>query len=413
MSDSSVDMEEESRLANLVDKLVMDCPLVLTGLSMDVDSATESEPLRPIEKLSIGIQTETNKNLASIEVQTEPDVEYDSLCVQRMERDLDEELDDESEDVKKLTDDIWGCFAATNHQFKKEVEEVDFNHCLKGDTTIIQHFRFNSHSFFRKIIEGYLVAREHLPVYSNDIVIASFPRAGSTWVQEIVYHLHHIDKLDQPLLENIDVRVPLIEFPECTFEVLMNRPSPKLLKTNMPYHLMHYFEGGRKFKTIYIARNPKDVAVSCYHFYKMMSFMQFNGDFETFLTLFCENKVHCSPYLNHVLSYFNVNDFETHHYLTYERLQKDTFGEIKKIARFLNINADDDLLKKIEEKCSFDNMKANPLSNHSQWAGDLNLAKREELNLIRKARSIFNPSRLTDLEVDKTSWYVEAPSPSQ
>lgn len=39
---------------------------------------------------------------------------------------------------------------------------------------------------------------------------------------------------------------------------------------------------------IYVARNPKDVAVSFYHFHRLAKFLPDPGSFDTFLTQFLE-----------------------------------------------------------------------------------------------------------------------------
>lgn len=44
------------------------------------------------------------------------------------------------------------------------------------------------------------------------------------------------------------------------------------------------------FQIVYITRNPKDTAVSFYHFMKELSYFQYDADFETFLDLFLAGK---------------------------------------------------------------------------------------------------------------------------
>ncbi|KAF1603578.1 Sulfotransferase 1C3, partial [Eudyptes chrysolophus] len=41
-------------------------------------------------------------------------------------------------------------------------------------------------------------------------------------------------------------------------------------------------------QVIYVARNPKDVAVSFYHFHRLAKFLPDPGSFDTFLTRFLE-----------------------------------------------------------------------------------------------------------------------------
>jgi len=43
-------------------------------------------------------------------------------------------------------------------------------------------------------------------------------------------------------------------------------------------------------KVIYIARNAKDVSVSYYHFYRMMSMVKYHGNFTDFCKLFTSGR---------------------------------------------------------------------------------------------------------------------------
>ena len=63
-------------------------------------------------------------------------------------------------------------------------------------------------------------------------------------------------------------------------------PSPRLLKSHLPEHLLPAQIFSKKAKIVYVVRNPKDLAVSFYHFHKYVpelpqyeSWDQFFDDF--------------------------------------------------------------------------------------------------------------------------------------
>ena len=50
-------------------------------------------------------------------------------------------------------------------------------------------------------------------------------------------------------------------------------------------------------QVIYVARNPKDVSVSYYHYVRMLAEVHFNGNYQSFFDKFINDKgeQHCRP----------------------------------------------------------------------------------------------------------------------
>ena len=119
---------------------------------------------------------------------------------------------------------------------------------------------------------------------------------GTTWLQEIVWQIYHDGEISK---EGIYSRYPqleksqLFQRPGDESQVALNtRPGPRFIKSHLPYHLIPISENeAKRSKYIYIARNPKDVAVSFYHF--VCSFgpsSYFSGTWEFFAKLLVEGK---------------------------------------------------------------------------------------------------------------------------
>lgn len=72
-----------------------------------------------------------------------------------------------------------------------------------------------------------------------------------------------------------------------TLEQLKETTSRRFIKTHLMFHLHNpdLFKKGSKI--IYVARNPKDVMVSFYHFHRLIEKATgFTGDFEKFFDYF-------------------------------------------------------------------------------------------------------------------------------
>ena len=123
--------------------------------------------------------------------------------------------------------------------------------------------------------------------------------SGTTWVQEIVWQIFSDGKISE---ESVQSRYPFLEKSQLFYRPgdesdgqkvsVTSRPSPRLIKSHLPYRVIPMSkEESKRSKYIYVARNPRDVAVSFYHF--VLSFgpgSYFNGTWEFFAKLFLEGK---------------------------------------------------------------------------------------------------------------------------
>lgn len=71
-------------------------------------------------------------------------------------------------------------------------------------------------------------------------------------------------------------------------ELLAKMASPRLIKTHLPIKLMPHDALQKGCKIVYVARNPKDVLVSLYHFSRNLGFM-YEGNFEQFVDYFMDD----------------------------------------------------------------------------------------------------------------------------
>ena len=77
-----------------------------------------------------------------------------------------------------------------------------------------------------------------------------------------------------------------------------------------------------------MARNPKDVIVSYYHYHRVMNFHSYQGDLDAFADYFLKDQVWCAPYFPHLLQAWKKRHHPNMLFLFYEDLKrvKDTPG---------------------------------------------------------------------------------------
>ncbi|NP_001085018.1 uncharacterized protein LOC432082 [Xenopus laevis] len=158
-------------------------------------------------------------------------------------------------------------------------------------------------------------------VKDSDVFLVTFPKSGTVWTQQILSlifnegHRNGTEKID-----NMS-RVPWIEYNLYQIDY-DSRPSPRLFTSHLPYYLVPKDLKNKKGKIIYVARNPKDVAVSYYHFYKIIVGITQKKDWESFLDDYLSGKVLCSSWFDHVKGWYNHQEDFNILFLTYEEMKK-------------------------------------------------------------------------------------------
>jgi hypothetical protein len=118
-------------------------------------------------------------------------------------------------------------------------------------------------------------------------------------------------------------------------------------------------------KIIYVARNPKDVAISTY--FHNQSKAGYEGSWEEHFQLFLHNDVGFGPYFDHVLPWWQASRKDKNIlFLKYEDMKHDHPGNVAKLASFLDIEADSQLIESVVSLSSFQSMTSNETTNF-EW----------------------------------------------
>ncbi|XP_010903144.1 sulfotransferase family 5A, member 1 [Esox lucius] len=203
----------------------------------------------------------------------------------------------------------------------------------------------------------------HFPFQDTDTVIATYPKSGTTWMQEIVTFVKNGG--DPHLSKTVPnwTRAPWLE-QYYSPEVLGASQGHRVITTHLPYHLLANALQDSKAKVIYVTRNPKDVAVSYYYFHKMANFLPEPNSFDEFLDQFLEGKVNYGSWFDHVkgwTSQARVNFF----YISYEEIWLDLQGCMERISSFLECPLVEKDLTRSVRHCSFSSMRDNTMVNYT------------------------------------------------
>lgn len=252
---------------------------------------------------------------------------------------------------------------------------------VSSDPTKIPHFPFPKDYKFKPALLPITFKEidcrvENFNVRADDVWIASVQKAGSTWLQNIAWLLtHNLDyetdrtvsiaerslyfelKLAQGMYIK-HVHVPIFDE---NFDLIDKQESPRVIKTHLPANLLPNQVWTVKPKIIYIARNPKDLAISLYHYVRNIG--SHSNPLDEFLEMFLNDSIRFAPFHSHVLNYWQIRHLDHVLFLHYENVLSDTFGSIKKISEFLGCDYSDAQLAELTEHVSFGKMTENAAAN--------------------------------------------------
>ncbi len=211
----------------------------------------------------------------------------------------------------------------------------------------------------------YTESRE-IQMRSSDICFGSFPKSGSTWLSQILLLL--INGGQNPdhgsLREHMIWAESSWPFP-IPIEKVQAMDSPRIFKSHMPLSMAI---GGvplkQPAKYIYIARNPKDVCVSYFHFETGKAWAgDFKCSWDRWFELFLDGQIQRGGWFEHVLGWWNQRHAANVFFLTYESLLLDFDRQVTQLAEYLEVELTPTMLADVARLSSFDQMKHSAFSN--------------------------------------------------
>ena len=191
-------------------------------------------------------------------------------------------------------------------------------------------------------------ARNNLTIFDDDVFIVSYPRSGNTWFRFLLGHLLFHKKVN---FINMDDIVPDIY--KKNNNDLKKIKRPRYLKSHHPFD-------SRYPKVIYIVRNPKDVLISNYYYYLKFHPNDKKASFNAYYKEFMNKGVNdFGNWGSNVESWLINREHIKNgfHLCYYEDLLKNTYHEIKKIIKFLNLNISSNRILKAIDYASLNNMQ--------------------------------------------------------
>uniref|UniRef100_A0A2K5C0L6 Sulfotransferase n=1 Tax=Aotus nancymaae TaxID=37293 RepID=A0A2K5C0L6_AOTNA len=200
----------------------------------------------------------------------------------------------------------------------------------------------------------------------DDLLICTYPKAGTTWIQEIVDMIEQNGDVEKCQRAIIQQRHPFIEWarpPQPSGFHHVAQAGLKFLSSSNPPSSA--YQSAEITNFLYVARNAKDCMVSYYHFQRMNHKLPDPGTWEEYFETFINGKVVWGSWFDHVKGWWEMKDRYQILFLFYEDIKRDPKHEIQKVMKFMGKNLDETVLDKIVQETSFEKMKENPMTNRS------------------------------------------------
>ena len=117
-----------------------------------------------------------------------------------------------------------------NEEKQFDIKYVDDQMFTKGKlikTNIADYFL---PEFFKKHLSQF----KSIELRNDDVWIVSFPKSGTTWIQEIVYLIVNNCDFSKAKSKSIEDRMPFIDFPNPGINAIKKLESPRIIKTHLP-----------------------------------------------------------------------------------------------------------------------------------------------------------------------------------
>ncbi|XP_047505339.1 sulfotransferase 1E1-like [Pieris napi] len=223
----------------------------------------------------------------------------------------------------------------------------------------------------------------------DDVFLLGFPRSGTTRCQEAIWLINNNLDYEKSKSIVIDDRCPFldleVQFPTpfssensefqnagenhllkkviSPLKSLPNAPSPRFIKSHLPLSLLppNLLD---TTKVVYIARDPRDVAVSYY--YLMKHLLPNDMGFEKYWGAFRDDKILLTPIFEHIKEAWGQRDHPNMVFLTYEDMSKDMASTLRQMCEFFGKKYSEEQIRGLCEHLSFDKFKTNKSVNGEQ-----------------------------------------------
>lgn len=220
-------------------------------------------------------------------------------------------------------------------------------------------------------------------IRDTDVFQVTYPKSGTVWMQQILTLIYNEGyRNGTETIQTVD-QAPWIEYNFRNVDHI-NRPSPRIITTHLPYDLVPKGLREKKGKVIYIHRNPKDVMTSLHHFSRILVAMDEHDSFDDSMDHFLAGNVVANSWFDHIKGWYEHSDEFNILFLVYEDMIKDLKSAVLKICDFLGKDLTEDAVNVVVQRATFKNMATDSGANYESLKE--NIIETSQGRLLRKGK---------------------------
>jgi hypothetical protein len=217
-----------------------------------------------------------------------------------------------------------------------------------------QRFRYQLSMTF---LRGPVTALRHRNVCPDDTFVASYPRAGSTWLR---FLLQEILTGQPSLFPSVNRMIPQVGFHEHAYR-LPN--GGRFIKTHEAFRPEYR-------RAIYLSRDPRDVLLSEHAFQKALGIT--TAGIDDYIEDFVTRRVNANgSWRDHVRTWLDASESNARiRIFRFEDLRRDTPGTLRQILNFLEVAPDQDRILEAIRNNGVAQMRAKELATPQKTSKD-------------------------------------------
>lgn len=216
----------------------------------------------------------------------------------------------------------------------------------------------------------------NIVVFPDDVYIVSYPKSGNTWTRFLIANLVYPN--EPANFGNINRLIPDPE--ALSKRQLARQPRPRYIKS-------HQYFDPRFPKIIYVVRDPRDVALSQYHFHRKRRLVADSDPVEKFVTRFVAGVTSIyGSWGENVASWLATRNGDPGFLLArYEDMLARPVEEMSRVSRFLGLGESVSRIEQAVKRSSADAMREMEKAQAHLWSSTKDT--RQDVPFVREAKA--------------------------